>query len=102
MQKNVPSKRSSCYLCSNMRNLRKSLQRYDFIAENLNLMGISGDTWNCILVTARGVQEGVLVQSDGADYARYASLIPILTEDMIQECSGSEELTEETLHQQIF
>ena len=78
------------------------LQRYDFIAENLNLMGISGDTWNCILVTARGVQEGVLVQSDGADYARYASLIPILTEDMIQECSGAEELTEETLHQQIF
>lgn len=34
------------------------LQRYDFIAENLNLMGISGDTWNCILVTARGVQRG--------------------------------------------
>lgn len=34
------------------------LQRYDFIAENLNLMGISGDTWNCILVTARGVRGG--------------------------------------------
>lgn len=49
----------------------------DFIAENKNRMyqdenGIQ----HCLLVLGENSTEGVLIQSEGYDYARYASLLP--------------------------
>lgn len=53
------------------------IQDADFIAENKNRMyqdenGIQ----HCLLVLGENSTEGVLVQSEGYDYARYASLLP--------------------------
>jgi len=57
--------------CSNL------IRDADFIAENKNMMyqdenGIQ----HCLLVLGENSTEGVLVQSEGYDYARYASLLP--------------------------
>jgi hypothetical protein len=50
---------------------------YDFIAENAELMGVDADnTHHCILVLGEGADDGVLVHSSGADYARYSAYIP--------------------------
>lgn len=52
------------------------LQDYDFIRENVDLMGEKDGVWQCILVTGDGTDEGVLVESEGASYARYAAFVP--------------------------
>lgn len=49
----------------------------DFIAENKNRMYQDGNgIQHCLLVLGENSTEGVLVQSEGYDYARYASLLP--------------------------
>ncbi|NCB63538.1 MAG: hypothetical protein EOM52_07980 [Clostridia bacterium] len=49
-----------------------------FIAANRDLMAFDGQTGvtHCLLVTAKSVQDGVLVDSQGYDYARYAAHVP--------------------------
>lgn len=58
---------------------------YDFIAQNRELMGEWDSAWHCLLVTGEGREEGVLVQSEGASYARYSSFVPSISALMAQE-----------------
>ena len=52
------------------------LDNYNFIAENKELMYIDeDDVWHVILITAKEVDYGILVESEGYDYARYAAYI---------------------------
>lgn len=53
---------------------------YDFIKDNVDLMYEKDGVWNCILVTGEGVNEGVLVESEGAGYARYSAFVPVVNE----------------------
>ena len=53
---------------------------YDFIEENKELMQVKDGVRQCILVTGEGVDEGILVESDGAPYARYSSFVPSVRE----------------------
>jgi len=54
------------------------LESYDFLEENKKYMWVENDVWHCILVTGEGLEEGVLVQSEGASYARYSSFVPCI------------------------
>jgi len=52
------------------------LDNYDFITENKELMYIDeDDVWHAILITAKEVDYGILVESEGYNYARYAAYI---------------------------
>ena len=45
-----------------------------FIKEHIKHMYVTDDeVWHCILVTVKGTKEGILVESDGYFYARYAA-----------------------------
>ncbi len=48
---------------------------YPFIKENKDLMYSDDGVFHCILVTGEGSIDGVLVESEGADYARYSAYI---------------------------
>lgn len=61
------------------------LHDYDFIEENRELMGEKDGVWHCLLVTGEGMEEGVLVQSEGASYARYSSFVPSVSVLIAQE-----------------
>lgn len=57
--------------------LSDPLDDYDFIKDNIERMYTDKDgIWHCILVTAEGYNFGILVQSEGYSYARYAASIP--------------------------
>lgn len=62
------------YFCERM------LEKYNFIAENRDLMraeSLQGkELYHCLLVMGEDSEDGVLVESEGADYARYASYQP--------------------------
>lgn len=50
---------------------------YDFIKDNSERMYTDKNgIWHCILITAEGYNFGILVQSEGYSYARYAASIP--------------------------
>ncbi len=50
---------------------------WDFIRENKDLMSFDPDgTMHCLLITGEGREDGILVQSEGYDYARYAAHVP--------------------------
>lgn len=69
---------------------------YDFIEENRDLMQVKDDVLCCILVTGEGVDEGVLVESEGAPYARYSSFVPSVREIIRQyETMSPQEVNEE-------
>ncbi len=47
----------------------------DFIMDSAPVLTAEADgTWPCLLVKERGVRSGVLVHSEGKEYARYAAL----------------------------
>ena len=53
------------------------IQDADFISENKKLMHTDeSHIYHCLLVLRQNSTEGVLIQSEGYDYARYASLLP--------------------------
>lgn len=55
----------------------KPLSDYGFIAENADWMSVDNDNiHHSLLVLGEGYDDGILVHSSGADYARYAALIP--------------------------
>ena len=59
--------------------IHNPLLDYDFIKENKELMRIdNNEIYHCILVTGVGYDFGILVNSEGSSYARYASFIPLL------------------------
>lgn len=84
------------------RNLSKD---YDFIAENAELMGVKHGVWQCILVTGEGMEDGVLVESEGASYARYSAFVPSVKEIISQyqkmESAQTEYVLEEGNMQQM-
>lgn len=49
---------------------------YSFIRENKESMYQKQDIWHCLLVVGEEGNEGVLVESEGADYARYSAFMP--------------------------
>lgn len=60
--------------------LGNPMEDKDFIADNKDLMysdfyGI----YHCLLVVAEGRTDGILIESDGYDHARYASYVPEAT-----------------------
>lgn len=57
---------------------------YDFIRDNVDLMCEKDGVWHCLLVTGEGMEEGVLVESEGSSYARYAAFVPSVKEIMEQ------------------
>lgn len=57
--------------------LRHPLHRHEAIVENTGVMGVDGEgVYHCLLVTGEGRQDGLLVESGGSGYARYASYVP--------------------------
>ena len=59
------------------RMLRRPRDGRPFIAENIDLMyQDDDDVFHCILVTGENRTDGILVESEGYGYARYASYIP--------------------------
>ena len=57
--------------------LRHPLHRHEAIVENTGVMGVDGEgVYHCLLVTGEGRQDGLLVESEGSGYARYASYVP--------------------------
>ena len=52
------------------------LSEHEFIKENNDLMYNDEDGDHCILVIGKGYDDGILVDSEGFSYARYAAYIP--------------------------
>ena len=52
------------------------LRSYDFIREHKELMCETDGVWHCLLVTGEGMEEGILVESEGSAYARYYAFVP--------------------------
>lgn len=53
------------------------LQDMSFIAENTDLMyKDSNGVFHCLLVLGEGSSDGVLIESEGYNYARYSSFMP--------------------------
>lgn len=53
------------------------LTDYDFIHDNIDNMYVDRqDATHCLLVLGNGESDGVLVDSQGSDYARYVSFLP--------------------------
>lgn len=55
------------------------LDDYDFIKENIDFMYIDEEGfWHAILITSLDSEFGILVQSEGYSYAKYAAYLPII------------------------
>lgn len=57
--------------------LQSPMECQDFIKGNVDLMRQDeSGVYHCLLVTGENHRDGVLVEADGYDYARYASYVP--------------------------
>ena len=57
--------------------LQKPMRDYDFIQENMEQMHCdSSGVHHCLLLTGEGRNDGLLVESEGDGYCRYASYVP--------------------------
>lgn len=56
------------------------MKEHDFIKENVDLMYEKDGVWHCLLVAGEGMDEGVLVESEGSAYARYSAFVPFAQE----------------------
>jgi len=53
------------------------LRDWDFIKENVGLMHFDENgVYHCLLVTGESREDGILVQSEGYNYARYSAHVP--------------------------
>ena len=52
------------------------LRDMPFIAANKDFAGRDKGATRCLLVTTRGNQDGILVDSQGSNYARYSAYVP--------------------------
>ncbi len=56
---------------------RNMLADYGFIKDNVDLMYVDQEgTYHCLLVVGEGRPDGVLIESEGSSYARYAAFLP--------------------------
>ena len=61
----------------------------DFITENKELIGYGDEgKRGCILVAGEGRRDGILVDSQGYDYARYTAVIPSVEAFLTAYCEG--------------
>ena len=66
----LPANDFACY----MENL---LESQPFIAEHAELMNVDRDgLYHCLLVLGKDHDDGILIESEGADYARYSAFVP--------------------------
>ena len=66
------------------------LDSYDFLRENAELMRVEDGATHCLLVVGKTAEDGILVNSEGSDYARYAAYFPnaksfLLTQGQTQQ-----------------
>lgn len=79
------------------------LDEYNFISQYRDEMYQEGDTVHCILVKGMDSTDGILVNSEGAGYARYAAYLPaaqaFLNEQKMEQTQKPErrEITQEEL-----
>ena len=55
---------------------RQLLSEQDFISDNQNNMGFDDGVRHCLLVVSDERRDGILVDSSGYNYARYAAFVP--------------------------
>ena len=55
---------------------KEKLDYYTFIEENKELMYEDEQGMHCILILGEGMEDGILIESEGASYARYAAVLP--------------------------
>lgn len=71
------------------------LDNYDFLHENADLMRVEDGVTHCLLVVGETFEDGILVNSEGSDYARYAAYFPnaksfLLTQGQIRQVVQAE------------
>lgn len=71
------------------------LDNYDFLHENADLMRVENGVTHCLLVVGETLEDGILVNSEGSDYARYAAYFPnaksyLLTQGQTQQAVQAE------------
>lgn len=71
------------------------LDNYDFLHENADLMRVENGVTHCLLVVGETLEDGILVNSEGSDYARYAAFFPnaksyLLTQGQTQQVVQAE------------
>ena len=66
---------------------------HDFIRENVDFMYEKDGVRHCLLVTREGMEEGVLVESEGSSYARYFAFVPSVSGILEQEQAVKETQT---------
>ena len=71
------------------------LDNYDFLRENADLMRVEDGVTHCLLVVGETFEDGILVNSEGSDYARYAAYFPnaksyLLTQGQTQQAVQAE------------
>ena len=80
------------------------LRDNDLIAENVDLMYCdSENTFHCLLIYDNEQGDGILIESEGYSYARYAQYVPqakIIYEEMSQ-CTQEEE-SEENIEMEVM
>lgn len=60
--------------------LRHPMLDHEVIRDNAGVMGVDGEgVYHCLLVMGEGRTDGLLVESEGSSYARYASYVPEAT-----------------------
>lgn len=69
------------------------MHRHDFIRENVDFMYEKDGVRHCLLVTGEGMEEGVLVESEGSSYARYFAFVPSVSGILEQEQAVKETQT---------
>lgn len=81
--------------CDFTRFQQTLLDNYDFLHENAELMRVENGVTHCLLVVGETFEEGILVNSEGSDYARYAAYFPnaksfLLTQGQTQQVMQTE------------
>ena len=71
------------------------LDNYDFLHDNADLMRVENGVTHCLLVVGETLEDGILVNSEGSDYARYAAYFPnaksfLLTQGKTQQAVQAE------------
>ena len=71
------------------------LADYDFLHENAELMRVENGVTHCLLVVGETFEDGILVNSEGSSYARYAAYFPnaksfLLTQGQTQQVVQTE------------
>lgn len=49
----------------------------EYITDNLNEMYMENGVWHCMLVKSPTSETGILIESEGYDYARYTAVVNI-------------------------